>query len=41
MSYPRDNYSYVASRYEVDELDHIHEEYMERDYGRVFFQIGT
>jgi len=37
MTYPRDDYDNVATKYEVDELDHIHEEYMERDFGKVFF----
>ena len=37
MTYPRDDYDNIATRYGVDELDHIHEEYMERDYGKVFF----
>ena len=37
MDYPRDNYDNVATKYDVDELDHIHEEYMERDYGKAFF----
>jgi len=37
MTYPRDDYDNIAKKYEVDELDHIHEEYIERDYGRAFF----
>ena len=37
MTYPRDDYDNVAKKYDVEELDHIHEEYMERDYGEAFF----
>ena len=37
MTYPRDDYDNVAKKYDVDELDHIHEEYIERDFGKAFF----
>jgi len=37
MTYPQDDYDNVAAKYGVDELDHIHEEYMERDFGKAFF----
>jgi len=37
MTYPRDDYDNVAKKYDVEELDHIHEEYMERDFGKAFF----
>ena len=37
MTYPRDDYDNVSKKYDVDELDHIHEEYMERDFGKAFF----
>ena len=37
MTYPRDDYDNVAKKYGVDELDHIHEEYIERDFGKAFF----
>ena len=37
MTYPQDDYDNVAKKYEVDELDHIHEEYIERDFGKAFF----
>jgi aspartyl/asparaginyl-tRNA synthetase len=37
MTYPMDDYDNVAKKYEVDELDHIHEEYIERDFGKAFF----
>ena len=37
MTYPRDDYDNIAKKYDVDELDHIHEEYIERDFGKAFF----
>ena len=37
MTYPRDDYDNIAKKYDVAELDNIHEEYIERDYGKAFF----
>jgi len=36
-SFPRDKYLNIAKKYGVNELEHIHEKYIQRDYGNVFF----
>ena len=35
--YPGDDYDKVCEKYGVDELEHEHEEQLEKDYGSVFF----
>ena len=46
MTYPRDDYDNVAKKYDVVELDHIHEEYIERAkkfkqiYNYITIEIG-
>ena len=35
--YPADDYDNICKKYGVDELDHEHEEKLEKDYGSVFF----
>ena len=35
--YPTGNYLDICKKYKVSELEHLHEEYLERDYGSVFF----
>ena len=37
MNYPRDDYDNICKKYEVDELEHEHEEMLEKDYGKAFF----
>ena len=36
-NYPRDDYDNICKKYDVDELEHEHEEQLEKDYGNVFF----
>ena len=36
-TFPRDKYINIATKYGVKELDHVHEKYLQRDYGNVFF----
>ena len=35
--YPADDYDTICEKYGVDELEHEHEEQLEKDYGSVFF----
>ena len=35
--YPADDYDNICEKYGVDELEHEHEEQLEKDYGSVFF----
>ena len=35
--YPRGDYDDICKKYGVDDLDHEHEEELEKDYGRIFF----
>tara|TARA_Y100000817_G_scaffold247782_1_gene199948 strand:+ start:535 stop:1374 length:840 start_codon:yes stop_codon:yes gene_type:complete len=35
--YPADDYDAICEKYGVDELEHEHEEQLEKDYGSVFF----
>ena len=35
--YPKDDYDTICKKYNVDELEHEHEEQLEKDYGSVFF----
>ena len=35
--YPADDYDNICKKYGVDELDHEHEEKLEKDYGSIFF----
>ena len=35
--YPADDYDNICGKYGVDELEHEHEEQLEKDYGSVFF----
>jgi aspartyl/asparaginyl-tRNA synthetase len=35
--YPADDYDNICKKYGVDELEHEHEEQLEKDYGSVFF----
>ena len=37
MNYPRDDYDNICKKYDVDELEHEHEEMLEKDYGKAFF----
>jgi aspartyl/asparaginyl-tRNA synthetase len=37
MNYPRDDYDNICKKYNVDELEHEHEEMLEKDYGKAFF----
>ena len=37
LDYPRDDYDNICKKYGVDELEHEHEEKLEKDYGNVFF----
>ena len=37
MNYPRDDYDNICKKYEVEELEHGHEEMLEKDYGKAFF----
>ena len=37
MNYPRDDYDNICKKYEVEELEHEHEEMLEKDYGNAFF----
>ena len=35
--FPQDDYDNICKKYNVDELEHEHEEALEKDFGRVFF----
>jgi aspartyl/asparaginyl-tRNA synthetase len=35
--YPKDDYDNICKKYNVDELEHAHEEELQKDYGDVFF----
>ena len=37
LNYPRGDYDDICKKYGVEELEHEHEEQMEKDYGRAFF----
>ncbi len=37
LDYPRDDYDNICKKYNVNELEHEHEEQLEKDYGNVFF----
>lgn len=37
LDYPRDDYDNICKKYDVNELEHEHEEQLEKDYGNVFF----
>ena len=37
INYPRDDYDNICKKYGVDELEHGHEEMLEKDYGNTFF----